>query len=117
MFQVLLTSSEAVLAALPPALLAEAQLLRERAVNQYQARGHFGGHRIGHRRNNLGVTAGGSPTGMERGVGGTGLSLGRRPAVPIASGIKVKDSEGNALVDTVALKALLRLLRLAQVSI
>ncbi|CAM6105472.1 unnamed protein product [Calypogeia fissa] len=113
--EVLLTSSEAVLAALPPALLAEAQLLRERAMNQYQARGLFGGHRIGNRRNNLGVTAGGSPTAIERGVvGGAGLSLGRRPAGTLTSGIKVKEAEGNPLVDTIALKALLRLLRLAQ---
>jgi E3 ubiquitin-protein ligase HUWE1 len=116
--EVLLTSSEAVLAALPPALLAEAQLLRERAMNQYQARGLFGGatHRITHRRNTLGVGAGaGAGTGtMDRGLGsGAGLVGGRRP-VALSSNSKMKEAEGKPLVDTSALKALLRLLRLAQ---
>lgn len=119
MYQVLLTSSEAVLAALPPALLAEAQLLRERAMNQYQARGLFGGatHRITHRRNTLGVGAGagtGTAT-MDRGLGsGAGLVVGRRP-VALSSNSKMKEAEGKPLVDIGALKALLRLLRLAQV--
>ncbi len=46
---VLLTSSEVVLVALPPALLVEAQLLCEKAINQYQARSLFGGaQRIRH---------------------------------------------------------------------
>lgn len=114
-----MTSSEAVLAALPPALLAEAQLLRERAMNQYQARGLFGGatHRITHRRNTLGVGAGagaGTAT-LDRGLGsGAGLVVGRRP-VALSSNSKMKEAEGKPLVDTAALKALLRLLRLAQV--
>lgn len=114
-----MTSSEAVLAALPPALLAEAQLLRERAMNQYQARGLFGGatHRITHRRNTLGVGAGAGTgtTTMDRALGsGAGLVVGRRP-VALSSNSKMKEAEGKPLVDTAALKALLRLLRLAQV--
>ncbi|XP_024379829.1 E3 ubiquitin-protein ligase UPL1 isoform X3 [Physcomitrium patens] len=116
--EVLLTSSEAVLAALPPALLAEAQLLRERAMNQYQARGLFGAatHRITHRRNNLGVgTGAGTGTTAEDGSlgAGAGVVVGRRP-VALSSNSKMKEAEGKPLVDTSALKALLRLLRLAQ---
>ncbi|KAL2630710.1 hypothetical protein R1flu_015396 [Riccia fluitans] len=115
--EVLLTSSESVLAALPPALLAEAQLLRERAMNQYQARGlRFGGHRIGSRRNNLGIGTGGGATAMDRGVGGgTGLPIGRsRNTMPLSAVGRVKEAEGKPLVDVAALKAMLRLLRLAQ---
>lgn len=113
-----MTSSEAVLAALPPALLAEAQLLRERAMNQYQARGLFGGaaHRIAHRRNALGVGGGTGTAAMDRGVGaGAGaITVGRRP-VALNNTTKMKEAEGKPLVDTSALKAFLRLLRLAQV--
>jgi hypothetical protein len=114
-WQVLLTSSEAVLAALPPALLAEAQLLRERAINQYQARSLFGGaHRIRHRQNILGIGAGTGTAAMDRGEGaGAGVNVGRRPAAP-SSSTRVQEAEGNPLVDTAALKAMLRLLRLAQ---
>lgn len=113
----LLTSSDAVLNALPPALLAEANLLRERALNQYQARGLFGGaaHRITHRRNTLGVGAGAGTAAMDRGVGsGAGITVGRRP-VAVSGSTKMKEAEGKPLVDTAALKAMLRLLRLAQV--
>uniref|UniRef100_A0A7I4AEX4 HECT-type E3 ubiquitin transferase n=1 Tax=Physcomitrium patens TaxID=3218 RepID=A0A7I4AEX4_PHYPA len=114
--EVLLTSSEAVISALPPALIAEAQLLRERAMNQYQARGLFGGatHRITHRRNNLGSGTGAGTATIGRSLGaGAGLVVGRRPAA-LSSNSKIKEAEGKPLVDTAALKALLRLLRLAQ---
>lgn len=114
--QVLLTSSDAVLDALPPALLAEARLLRERAMNQYQARGLFGGaHRIANRRNNVGIGAGGGSSTLDGGVGGTGLQSARRAGGPPVAGTRAKDVEGHALVETQALKAMLRLLRLAQV--
>ncbi|BFI34167.1 E3 ubiquitin-protein ligase HUWE1 [Marchantia polymorpha subsp. ruderalis] len=114
--EVLLTSSESVLAALPPALIAEAQLLRERALSQYQSRGLFGGHRIGRGRNNMGVGTGGGATAIDRGVGGaTGLPIGRsRNTMPLSAVGRVKEAEGKPLVDTAALKAMLRLLRLAQ---
>ncbi|KAJ7557451.1 hypothetical protein O6H91_05G127400 [Diphasiastrum complanatum] len=112
--EVLLTSSEAVLAALPPALLAEAQLLRERVSHQFQARSLFGGaHRLASRRNNLTVAPG--HMGMDRGAGGTsGFGAGRRPGLPFSGETRVKEAEGKPLVDTAALKAMLRLLRLAQ---
>lgn len=111
--EVLLTSSEAVLAALSPALLAEAQMLRERAMNEYQARSLFGGgHRLGGRRHNMST---GGQTAMDRGVGSSvGLTLGRRPVASLGNLLKMKEVEGKPLVDTGALKAMLQLLRLAQ---
>lgn len=111
--EVLLTSSEAVLAALSPALLAEAQMLRERAMNEYQARSLFGGgHRLGGRRHNMST---GGQNAMDRGVGSNvGLTLGRRPVASLGNSIKMKEVEGKPLVDTGSLKAMLKLLRLAQ---
>lgn len=113
--EVLLTSSEQVLAALPPSLLAEAQLLRERAMNQYQARGLFGGaNRIGIRRSNIGIASGGT-TAMDRGVGNIGgFSMVRRPGVHAHASLKMKEVEGKPLVDIDGLKAMLQLLRMAQ---
>ncbi|KAJ8754891.1 hypothetical protein K2173_015403 [Erythroxylum novogranatense] len=106
--EVLLTSSEAVLSALPSPLLAEAQLLRDRAMSHYQARSLFGSsHRLT-RRNGLGLDR---QTAMDRGVG---VSIGRRATSVIADSIKVKEIEGEPLLDAKALKALINLLRLAQ---
>ncbi|KAL5974363.1 E3 ubiquitin-protein ligase upl1 [Asimina triloba] len=106
--EVLLTSSEAVLSALPSPLLAEAQMLRDRAMSHYQARSLFGGsHRLGGRRNSLGMDR---QTVMDRGVG---VTIGRRvPAIP--NSLKVREIEGTPLLDANALRALIRLLRLAQ---
>lgn len=106
----LLTSSEAVLSALPSPLLAEAQMLRDRAMSHYQARSLFGsGHRLSNRRNGLGFDR---QTVMDRGVG---VTIGRR-ASSVAESLKPKDVEGEPLLDGNALKALIRLLRLAQVN-
>lgn len=109
--QVLLTSSDQVLAALPPSLLAEAQLLRERAMNQYQSRGLFtGANRFGIRRNYPG-------SGLDRTVGSTGgLSIARRSGALASVGMKTKEVEGKPLVDMAGLKSMLQLLYLAQVS-
>lgn len=110
LLQVLLTSSEAVLAALPSPLLAEAQMLRDRAMSHYQARGLFGrSHRLNNRRNGLGFDR---QIGMDRGVG---VSLGHRMASVLADGLEVNEIEGEPLVDISGLKSLIRLLRLAQV--
>lgn len=107
----LLTSSEAVLSALPSPLLAEAQMLRDRAMSHYQARSLFGSsHRLTSRRNVLGFDR---QTVMDRGVG---VTIGRRAANAIADSMKVKEIEGEPLLDANALKALIRLLRLAQVN-
>ncbi|KAF5727902.1 E3 ubiquitin-protein ligase UPL1 isoform X1 [Tripterygium wilfordii] len=107
--EVLLTSSEAVLSALPSPLLAEAQMLRDRAMSHYHARSIFGSsHRLNSRRNGLGFDR---QTVMDRGVG---VTLGRRATSAIADRLKVKEIEGEPLVDADALKSLIRLLRLAQ---
>ncbi|XP_034925181.1 E3 ubiquitin-protein ligase UPL1 isoform X3 [Populus alba] len=107
--EVLLTSSEAVLSALPSPLLAEAQMLRDRAMSHYQARSLFGSsHRLSSRRNGLGFDR---QTVMDRGVG---VTIGRRAASTIADSMEVKEMEGKPLLDANALKALIRLLRLAQ---
>ncbi|KAJ6314476.1 hypothetical protein OIU78_018036 [Salix suchowensis] len=107
--EVLLTSSEAVLSALPSPLLAEAQMLRDRAMSHYQARSLFGSsHRLSSRRNGLGFDR---QAVMDRGVG---VTIGRRAASNIADSMKVKEIEGKPLLDANALKALIRLLRLAQ---
>ncbi|XP_054777632.1 E3 ubiquitin-protein ligase UPL1-like [Prosopis cineraria] len=105
--EVLLTSSEAVLSALPSPLLAEAQMLRDRAMSHYQARSLFGSsHRLNNRRNGLGFDR--RPV-MDRGVG---VTIGRRSI--LADSLKVKEIEGEPLLDANALKSLIRLLRLAQ---
>ncbi|XP_038983602.1 E3 ubiquitin-protein ligase UPL1-like isoform X2 [Phoenix dactylifera] len=102
--EVLLTSSEAVLSALPSALLAEAQMLRDR----YHPRSSLfgGGHRLGGRR--LAIDR---HTAMDRGVG---VTIGRRAVSATANSSKVKEIEGIPLLDANALKALIHLLRLAQ---
>lgn len=106
----LLTSSDAVLSALPSPLLAEAQMLRDRAMSHYQARSLFGSsHRINNRRNSLGFDR---HTVMDRGVG---VTIGRRASSALAESLKLKEIEGEPLLDAHALKALIRLLRLAQV--
>jgi E3 ubiquitin-protein ligase HUWE1 len=107
---VLLTSSEAVLSALPSPLLAEAQMLRDRAMSHYQARSLFGSsHRLNSRRNGLGFDR---QTVMDRGVG---VTIGQRAASAFADGMKMNEIEGEPLLDTNALKALIHLLRMAQV--
>ncbi|KAI5571220.1 hypothetical protein BDE02_11G079400 [Populus trichocarpa] len=107
--EVLLTSSEAVLSALPSPLLAEAQMLRDRAMSHYQARSLFGSsHRLNSRRNGLGFDR---QTVMDRGVG---VTIGRRAASAFADGMKMNEIEGEPLLDTNALKALIHLLRMAQ---
>ncbi|XP_031403999.1 E3 ubiquitin-protein ligase UPL1-like isoform X2 [Punica granatum] len=107
--EVLLTSSEAVLSALPSPLLAEAQMLRDRAMSHYQARSLFGGsHRLSSRRNGLGFDR---QPAMDRGVG---VTIGQRAASAVSDNLKFKEIEGEPLLDSSALKALIRLLRLAQ---
>ena len=105
-----MTSSDAVLSALPSPLLAEAQMLRDREMSHYQAHSLFGtSHRLNTRRNGLGFDR---QTVMGRGVG---VTVGRRAFSALAEGLKLKESEGEPLLDAHGLKALIRLLRLAQV--
>ena len=105
-----MTSSEAVLSALPSPLIAEAQMLRDRAMSHYQARSLFGtSHRLNNRRNGLGLDR---QTVIDRGVG---VSFHRKAASAISDSLKVKEIDGEPLLGANALKALIRLLRLAQV--
>ncbi|XP_010542518.1 PREDICTED: E3 ubiquitin-protein ligase UPL1-like isoform X2 [Tarenaya hassleriana] len=106
--EVLLTSSEAVLAALPSPLLAEAQMLRDRAMSHYQVRSLFGGSRLNNRRNGLGYNR---SAGTDRGVG---VTIGQSAVTSAADGLKVKEIEGEPLLNVNGLKSLVKLLRLAQ---
>ncbi|KAF2288944.1 hypothetical protein GH714_022947 [Hevea brasiliensis] len=79
-------------------------MLRDRAMSHYHARSLFGGsHRLTSRRNGLGSDR---QTVMDRGVG---VTIGRRTASAIANSMKVKEIEGEPLLDANALKALIRL--------
>ncbi|XP_073159024.1 E3 ubiquitin-protein ligase UPL1-like [Henckelia pumila] len=107
--EVLLTSSEAVLSALPSPLLAEAQMLRDRALNRYHARSLFGNsHGLNSRGNRLGLGFD-RRTVMDRGVG---VSIGRGSS--LVENLKLKELDGEPLLNAKGLKALIRLLRLAQ---
>lgn len=98
------------MSALPSTLLAEAQMLRDRAMSHYQARSLFGSsHRLNTRRNGLGFDR---HTVMDRGVG---VTVGRRAFSALADSLKLKEIEGEPLLNAHDLKALIRLLRLAQV--
>ncbi|KAL6863751.1 hypothetical protein ACP4OV_016654 [Aristida adscensionis] len=105
--EVLLTSSESVLSALPSALLAEAQMLRDRELSRYRARGSlFGGsYRLGGRR-----LPTDNQTVIDRAVG---AAVGRRLISATSGSSKSKDVEGIQLLDSDALRALIRLLQLA----
>ncbi|GAA0160727.1 ubiquitin-protein ligase [Lithospermum erythrorhizon] len=106
--EVLLTSSEAVLSALPSPLLAEAQMLRDRAMSHYQARSLFGSrHRLNNRRNGLGLER---QNVMDRGVG---VSNGHRSS-SLTETLRLKELEGEPLLDANALRGLIRLLRLSE---
>ncbi|XP_078171361.1 E3 ubiquitin-protein ligase UPL1-like [Carex rostrata] len=116
--EVLLTSSEAVLSALPSALLAEAQMLRDRELSRYRSRGSlFGGsqHRLGNSGRRFALDNHHHHSVMDRGVG---VSMVRRVVPTISSGSRgnstTKEVEGVPLFDAAALEALIRLFQLAQ---
>ncbi|KAG7971958.1 hypothetical protein I3843_07G160500 [Carya illinoinensis] len=101
--EVLLTSSDAILANLTPALVAEAHMLRERFAHRY-SRTLFGMYS----RNRRGETSRrgeGIGSSLER----AGGSIARR-----SIGAKLVEADGAPLVDTDALHAMIRLLRVVQ---
>ncbi|MQL76681.1 hypothetical protein Taro_009068 [Colocasia esculenta] len=100
--EVLLTSPDAVLANLTPALVAEANMLRERFARRYHSGALFGMYP----RNWRGESSRREGAGMDREAGGT-ASRGAR-------GAKFVEADGAPLVDTEALKAMIRLLRIVQ---
>nr|XP_043618820.1 E3 ubiquitin-protein ligase UPL1 [Erigeron canadensis] len=103
--EVLLTSSESVISALPSQMIAEAQMLRDRFMSNYQARSS---HILNNQRNGSGFDR---QMAINRGIG---VSIGHRASSTIAKSFTVREIDGEALLDTDALKALLRLLRLTQ---
>ncbi|ERN14346.1 E3 ubiquitin-protein ligase UPL2 isoform X1 [Amborella trichopoda] len=101
--EVLLTSSDAILANLTPALVAEANMLRERFAHRYHGGTLFGMFP----RNRRGESSGRGDTGPS--------SLDRGGIVSRRSnGSKLVEADGAPLVDTDALKAMIRLLRVVQ---
>lgn len=104
--QVLLTSSDAILANLTPALVAEANMLRERYAHRYHSRGLLGMYPRNRRGDSSrrGEAVGSS---LDR-IAGNGAS---RKSV----GGKLVEADGAPLVDGDALKAMIRLFRVVQV--
>ncbi|GAB2292986.1 hypothetical protein Dimus_027209 [Dionaea muscipula] len=101
--EVLLTSSDAVLANLTPALVAEANMLRERFAHRYHNGALFGMYP----RNRRG----------ESSRRGEGSSLGRAGGMILSNrsvNNKLLEAGGAPLVDTDALKGMIRLLRVVQ---
>lgn len=101
--EVLLTSSDAVLANLTPALVAEANMLRERFAHRYHSRTLFGMYPRSRRGES---SRRGEGSSLDRAVGGTAS---RR-----SIGSKLLEADGAPLVDTDALKGMIRLLRVVQ---
>ncbi|KDO81247.1 hypothetical protein CISIN_1g000014mg [Citrus sinensis] len=103
--EVLLTSSDAILANLTPALVAEANMLRERFANRYHNHTLFGMYPR-NRRGEPSRRGEGLGSALDRAVG----SITSRRTM--AS--KVVEADGAPLVGTEALHALIRLLRIVQ---
>ncbi|MBA0693539.1 hypothetical protein Goari_003907, partial [Gossypium aridum] len=103
--EVLLTSSDAILANLTPALVAEANMLRERFAHRYHNRNLFGMYPR-NRRGESSRRGEGIGSSLDR-IGGSIVS--RRSV-----SAKVIEAEGTPLVATEALQAMVRLLRMVQ---
>ncbi|KAL3023982.1 hypothetical protein AAZX31_04G094700 [Glycine max] len=101
--EVLLTSSDAILANLTPALVAEANMLRERFAHRY-SRTLFGMYP----RSRRGDTS--RRDGIGSGLDGAGGSVTSRRS----AGAKVIEADGAPLLDTEALHAMIRLFRVVQ---
>jgi len=106
-FQVLLTSPETLLATLTPALVAEANMLRERFANRYHNSSTLFGMQS---RNRHGESS-------RRGdIIGSSLNRNTADAASRKSAAgKVIEADGSPLVDTDDLKAIFRILRVVQV--
>ncbi|XP_042494478.1 E3 ubiquitin-protein ligase UPL2-like isoform X2 [Macadamia integrifolia] len=103
--EVLLTSSDAILANLTPALVAEANMLRERFAHRYHSRTLFGVYP----RNRRGESSRRSEAiGASLDRAGGGIASRR------SIGGKLLEADGAPLVDMEALKAMIRLLRVVQ---
>ncbi|KAK9112899.1 hypothetical protein Scep_020418 [Stephania cephalantha] len=103
--EVLLTSSDAILANLTPALVAEANMLRERFAHRYHNRTLFGMYP----RNRRGESSRRSEA-VGSGLGRGASSIASRRS----AGGKLIEADGAPLVDREALKGMIRLLRVVQ---
>ncbi|TYJ35371.1 hypothetical protein E1A91_A05G232600v1 [Gossypium mustelinum] len=103
--EVLLTSSDAILANLTPALVAEANMLRERFAHRYHNRSLFGMYPR-NRRGESSRRGEGVRSSLDR-MAGTIVS--RRSVTA-----KLIEAEGAPLVGTEALQAMVRILRIVQ---
>lgn len=102
--EVLLTSSDAILANLTPALVAEANMLRERFAHRYN-RTLFGMYPRNRR---------GESSRRGEGIGSTLDRAGVGIASRRSMGGKLIEADGAPLVDAEALRAMIRLLRVVQ---
>ncbi|XP_054797950.1 E3 ubiquitin-protein ligase UPL1-like [Prosopis cineraria] len=102
--EVLLTSSDAILANLTPALVAEANMLRERVAHRY-SRTLFGMYPRGRRAE---TSRRGESVASGLDVAGGSFSTRR------SDGAKLVEADGAPLVDTEALHAMIRLFRVIQ---
>ncbi|KAK9270546.1 hypothetical protein L1049_026127 [Liquidambar formosana] len=103
--EVLLTSSDAILANLTPALVAEANMLRERFAHRYHNRALFSMYPRSRR---------GESSRRGDGIGSSLDRAGGSIASRRSMGGKLVEAEGAPLVDTEALQAMIRLLRVVQ---
>lgn len=101
-----MTSPDTLLATLPPALVAEATMLRERFAHRYHNSGLFGMNSRSRRGDS-----------SRRGeIGGSGLDRSAGDSASRKLTSKMVEADGAPLVDMDALKALIRLLRVVQVN-
>lgn len=105
-YQVLLTSSDAILANLTPALVAEANMLRERFAHRYHNRALFGMYPR-NRRGESSRRSEGFGSTLDR--SGAGISSRR------SGSARVVEADGAPLVARDSLQAIVRLLRVVQV--
>ncbi|XVF64921.1 hypothetical protein PTKIN_Ptkin09bG0205300 [Pterospermum kingtungense] len=103
--EVLLTSSDAILANLTPALVAEANMLRERFAHRYHNRTLFGMYPRNRR---------GEPSRRGEGIGSSLDRIGGSIVSRRSVSAKLIEAEGAPLVCTEALQAMVRLLRIVQ---
>ncbi|XP_021283908.1 E3 ubiquitin-protein ligase UPL2-like [Herrania umbratica] len=103
--EVLLTSSDAILANLTPALVAEANMLRERFAHRYHNRALFGMYPRNRR---------GESSRRSEGIGSSLDRMGGSIVSRRSVSAKIVEAEGAPLVGTEALQAMVRLLRIVQ---
>ncbi|KAL4335645.1 hypothetical protein GQ457_07G020800 [Hibiscus cannabinus] len=103
--EVLLTSSDAILANLTPALVAEANMLRERFAHRYHNRNLFGMYPRNRR---------GESSRRGEGIGSSFDRMGGSIVSRRSVSAKLIEAEGTPLIGPEALQAMVRLLRMVQ---